>query len=81
MDGLVSTGNKFPDTILKIILAIQKIFGKNFIHILIIAVDKRCLLVMIKQHETGCIVYTLYHFVLLLLYLQFNETLAQPAFH
>jgi hypothetical protein len=47
MDGLVSTGNKFPDTILKIILAIQKIFLIFFIHILNIVVDKQHLLCLI----------------------------------
>ena len=41
MDGLVSTGNKFPSTILKRIFPNQKIFPKNFIHILGIAVDKQ----------------------------------------
>jgi hypothetical protein len=41
MDGLVSTGNKFPNTILKRIFANQKIFPNFFIHILSIAVDKR----------------------------------------
>ena len=40
MDGLVSTGNKFPYTILKRIFPNQKKFPKNFIHILFIAVDK-----------------------------------------
>lgn len=32
IDGLVSTGNKFPDTILIIISTIQKLFTKNFIN-------------------------------------------------
>jgi hypothetical protein len=40
VDGLVSTGNKFPDTILKINFANKKIFSINFIHILFYAVDK-----------------------------------------
>jgi len=40
MDGLVSTGNKFPTTILKIISFNQKIFCNYFIHILKRAVDK-----------------------------------------
>ncbi len=40
MDGLVSTGNEFPTTILKIILLNQKIFPNYFINILNIAVDK-----------------------------------------
>jgi hypothetical protein len=40
IDGLVSTGNKFPDTILKRILSNQKKFPKYFIHILNITVDK-----------------------------------------
>ena len=40
MDGLVSTGNKFPYTILKIIFAIRKIFGHFFINILKPVVDK-----------------------------------------
>jgi hypothetical protein len=34
MDGLVSTGNKFPYTILKIIFAIRKNFTLFFINIL-----------------------------------------------
>jgi hypothetical protein len=33
MDGLVSTGNKIPYTILKIIFPTKKQFGINFIHI------------------------------------------------
>jgi hypothetical protein len=33
MDGLVSTGNKIPYTILKIIFTNKKQFGINFIHI------------------------------------------------
>jgi hypothetical protein len=41
MDGLVSTGNKFPNTILKIILSIQKKIIEYFIHILFGLVDKR----------------------------------------
>ena len=41
MDGLVSTGNEFPYTILEIIFINQKIFPKYFINILIVAVDKR----------------------------------------
>jgi len=40
MDGLVSTGNEFPDTILEIILFNQKIFMNYFINILRGAVDK-----------------------------------------
>lgn len=40
MYGLVSTGNKFPYTILKIIFANQKNISIYFIHILNIAVDK-----------------------------------------
>jgi hypothetical protein len=40
MDGLVSTGNKFPSTILKINFFNQKIFSNYFINILNIAVDK-----------------------------------------
>ena len=40
MDGLVSTGNKIPTTILLIISANQKNFTINFIHIFFIAVDK-----------------------------------------
>ena len=39
MDGLVSTGNKFPDTILKIIFFNQKIIPKYFINILKQVVD------------------------------------------
>ncbi len=40
MYGLVSTGNKFPYTILKIIFANQKNILNYFIHISNIAVDK-----------------------------------------
>jgi len=39
MDGLVSTGNKFPCTILEIIFLNQKIFPNYFINILNMAVD------------------------------------------
>jgi len=39
MDGLVSTGNKFPDTILVIIFSNKKNFSNYFIHIFHIAVD------------------------------------------
>jgi hypothetical protein len=35
MDGLVSTGNKFPITILKIILSNKKNFRLIFIHIFV----------------------------------------------
>jgi hypothetical protein len=41
MDGLVSTGNKFPYTILKIVFSNTKIFFHNFIHIFIFFVNKR----------------------------------------
>ncbi len=41
MDGLVSTGNKFPYTILKINFFNQKIFSNYFINILNMPVDKR----------------------------------------
>ena len=41
MDGLVSTGNKFPSTILKINFFNQTNFSNYFINILNIAVDKR----------------------------------------
>jgi len=41
IDGLVSTGNKFPYTILKIIFANKKIFLVFFINILKLFVDKR----------------------------------------
>lgn len=41
MDGLVSTGNKFPTTILKIIFMNQKIFPVYFINILNIAVENQ----------------------------------------
>jgi hypothetical protein len=41
IDGLVSTGNKFPYTILKIIFANKKIFCVFFINILKSVVDKR----------------------------------------
>ncbi len=47
MYGLVSTGNKFPYTILKIIFANQKNISIYFIHILNIAVD--------KAHGSSCI--------------------------
>ena len=40
MDGLVSTGNKFPYTILKIIFAIRKEIILFFINILKRVVDK-----------------------------------------
>jgi hypothetical protein len=40
MDGLVSTGNKFPDTILYIISINQKIFLNYFINIFNLVVDK-----------------------------------------
>ena len=40
IDGLVSTGNKFPYTILKIIFANKKIFCVFFINILKSVVDK-----------------------------------------
>jgi hypothetical protein len=40
MYGLVSTGNKFPYTILKIIFANQKNILSYFMHILNFAVDK-----------------------------------------
>jgi len=40
MDGLVSTGNEFPDTILEIIFFNQKIFHDYFINILKCLVDK-----------------------------------------
>jgi hypothetical protein len=39
MDGLVSTGNKFPYTILKIIFSNKKIFDHFFINILFRVVD------------------------------------------
>jgi hypothetical protein len=42
MDGLVSTGNKFPYTILKIIFAIRKEIILFFINILKQFVDKVC---------------------------------------
>jgi hypothetical protein len=40
IDGLVSTGNQIPYTILKINFANQKIFLNYFIHILNMVVDK-----------------------------------------
>jgi hypothetical protein len=40
MDGLVSTGNEFPSTILEINFFNQKIFSNYFINILNLAVDK-----------------------------------------
>lgn len=40
MDGLVSTGKKFPYTILKIIFSNKKIFDHFFINILLRLVDK-----------------------------------------
>jgi hypothetical protein len=39
IDGLVSTGNQIPYTILKRIFANIKLFPKNFINIFFIAVD------------------------------------------
>jgi hypothetical protein len=39
MDGLVSTGNKFPDTILAIIFSNKKIISNYFIHIFSCVVD------------------------------------------
>ena len=44
IDGLVSTGNKFPYTILKIIFTIRKKSFFFFINILKFAVDKRIIL-------------------------------------
>ena len=44
MDGLVSTGNKFPSTILKIIFFKLKKSSKYFIHILKSVVDKPTLI-------------------------------------
>jgi len=41
IDGLVSTGTKFPYTILKIIFANKKIFLLFFINILKCVVDKQ----------------------------------------
>ncbi len=41
MDGLVSTGNKLPNTILNIIFANKKIFLINFINIIFSPVDNR----------------------------------------
>ena len=46
IDGLVSTGNQIPYTILKRIFANIKIFPKNFINIFILPVDNRTLLLM-----------------------------------
>jgi len=40
IDGLVSTGNKIPNTILKRIFTNIKLFPKNFINIFHAAVDK-----------------------------------------
>ena len=40
IDGLVSTGNRIPDTILKRIFTNIKLFPKNFINIFSAAVDK-----------------------------------------
>lgn len=59
MDGLVSTGNKFPNTILEIIFANKKIFSIFFIHILFCAVDNRTiisLLYYITYHHHSCAV-------------------------
>ena len=50
MDGLVSTGNKFPYTILKRILFNQKNFPNYFINILILIVDKPVYI----QHSSYC---------------------------
>lgn len=46
IDGLVSTGNKFPYTILKIILTIREKFMLFFINILKWVVDKVGLLLV-----------------------------------
>lgn len=76
MDGLVSTGNKFPDTILKIILSNQKIFPKYFIHILRFAVD--------KQQGIKHFIIIIYYFIakrfylfMLICFLLFNGSLVQ----
>jgi hypothetical protein len=47
MDGLVSTGNEFPYTILEINFINQKIFQDYFINILKVVVDKRTVLQVI----------------------------------
>ena len=55
MDGLVSTGILIPGTILKIIFPFQKIFPKNFIHILIVVVDKQRLLYIVNLYFMQCL--------------------------
>lgn len=51
MDGLVSTGNKFPNTILNINFANKKIFSINFINILFSAVDNRTHVIIIMADD------------------------------
>ena len=50
MDGLVSTGNEFPFTILEIIFSLTKNFSNYFINILIGLVEKRRKTKGISQH-------------------------------
>ncbi len=49
IDGLVSTGNQIPFTILKIIFANQKNFAYYFINIFIYAVDKAAKYFHVKE--------------------------------
>jgi hypothetical protein len=49
IDGLVSTGNQIPYTILKRIFANIKLFPKNFINIFYVAVDNRRAVLMILK--------------------------------
>ncbi|GAB2837836.1 hypothetical protein GCM10027043_46090 [Ferruginibacter profundus] len=55
IDGLVSTGNQIPYTILKRIFANIKLFPKNFINIFYIAVDNStidCMIFKAKTHAS-----------------------------
>lgn len=52
MDGLVSTGNKFPSTILEINFFNQKKIPNYFINILNMAVDKPALKKGFFMHST-----------------------------
>ncbi|CAN5281041.1 hypothetical protein BH09BAC2_BH09BAC2_02610 [soil metagenome] len=49
MDGLVSTGNKFPYTILKIIFTNMKKYSTFFINILFFHVDNCKRILLLKQ--------------------------------
>jgi hypothetical protein len=51
IDGLVSTGNQIPYTILKINFPIKKIFSGNFINIFFYAVDKASIISLVATTE------------------------------